>query len=371
MAPRKRTASPVERLIVRLRDEERYALEKIGDHLGMEKVPLRRFMSVSRTLLFRKAVEGLGLPTKELFWFQDGQKTVPGIKEGSQAHRSRSIGHRRWSRNQSFNCATSSERKRALQKSRSAQAVCVQDAYGETQKDHLQETTEDWKSVLWTDESKFNLCNSDGIRYVRRSVNTRFDPHYTVGTVKHRGRNIMVWGCFSLTGIGPLHRINGIMNQVQYREILQEVMLPHARRNMLRGWVLQQDNDPKHTVKSVKRWVTEKKLRLMEWPVQSPDLNPIENLWEEVERRLAGQKFRKPDNLFNALSREWAALPLQTLETLVKSMPRGCKCHDRRCVPIMKYQASRTRRYRKLRHPAGRGSSRSITRQASSRRSLM
>jgi len=110
-------------------------------------------------------------------------------------------------------------------------------------KAHLQWTADDWKKVLWSDESKFNLCNSDGIRYIRRPVNARFDPRYTAGTVKHKGGNIMVWGAFSLSGIGPLHRIAGIM---------EKVMLPHARQNMPRGWVLQQDNDPKHTAKSVK-----------------------------------------------------------------------------------------------------------------------
>jgi len=152
-----------------------------------------------------------------------------------------------------------------------------------------------------------------------------FDPRYTAGTVKHKGGNIMVWGAFSLSGIGPLHRIAGIMDQVQYREIMEKVMLPHARQNMPRGWVLQQDNDPKHTAKSVKKWFTDNKLRVMEWPPQSPDLNPIESLWGEVEQKLKGRKFKKPDELFDAVNQEWTNLPTELLEKLVGSMPRRCK----------------------------------------------
>ena len=125
--------------------------------------------------------------------------------------------------------------------------------------------TEDWRKVLWTDESKFNLCNTDGIRYVRRPVNARFNPCYNFGTVKHKGGNIMVWGSFSLSRISPLHWIVGIMDQVQYGEIMEKVMLPHARQNMPPDWVLQQDNDPKHTAKSVKKWFMDNEMRVMEW----------------------------------------------------------------------------------------------------------
>lgn len=104
-------------------------------------------------------------------------------------------------------------------------------------KEHLAWTANDWKKVLWSDESKFNMVASDGKGYVRRPVNKRFDPKYTKGTVKFGGGNIMVWGCFSWHGLGPLHRIVGRMDQIQYRELLLATMLPYATASMEQDWV--------------------------------------------------------------------------------------------------------------------------------------
>lgn len=112
-------------------------------------------------------------------------------------------------------------------------------------KDHLSWTIEDWKKILWSDESSFNMVGSDGKGYVRRPKNQRYIPKYTKATVKFGGGKVMVWGCFSWSGTGPLVHVKknerskkGGMDSIQYRdEILGNSMLPHAQENLPEDWV--------------------------------------------------------------------------------------------------------------------------------------
>uniref|UniRef100_A0A914X412 Transposase Tc1-like domain-containing protein n=1 Tax=Plectus sambesii TaxID=2011161 RepID=A0A914X412_9BILA len=197
MAPRKRTASLVERLIVRLCDKERYTTEKIGGHLGMGKGAIKknyeRFKNPPVTKS-RGRPRGTGERTDRKLIMElkeDPKRTAPEVLAAASApeisisavqRRLREKGlYGRVAAHKPYVSKMSTEKRRKFAK------------------EHLQWTTEDWKKVLWTDESKLILCNSDG------------------------------------------------------------------------------------------------------------------------------QKFRKPDDLFDAVSQEWAALPLQTLEIPVESMPHRCK----------------------------------------------
>ena len=93
---------------------------------------------------------------------------------------------------------------------------------------------------------------------------------------------------------GPvLLPVNGIMKKEDYLQILQENLKSSARRLGLgHSWVFQQD--PKHTSKVVKQWLNRARIKVLEWPSQSPDLNPIENMWTVLKKQVC---VRKPTNL--------------------------------------------------------------------------
>uniref|UniRef100_A0A8R1DZK8 DDE_3 domain-containing protein n=1 Tax=Caenorhabditis japonica TaxID=281687 RepID=A0A8R1DZK8_CAEJA len=160
-------------------------------------------------------------------------------------------------------------------------------------KQHLSWGPREWANQTWSGESKFNLFGTDGIQWIRRPIGSRYAPQYQCPTVKHGGGSVMVWGCFSDTSMGPLKRI--------------------------------QDNDPKHTSGHVANWFRRRRVDLLEWPSQSPDLNPIKHMWEELERRLNGVRASNANQKFAQLEAAWKSIPMTVGQTLLDSMPRRCQ----------------------------------------------
>lgn len=166
------------------------------------------------------------------------------------------------------------------------------------------------------------MGNDRQVVYVRRRKNEAYNPECLVSTVKGGGGSLMAWASFSRQGPGPIHRVDGIMKADQYKHILSETMLPYARDSMPNEWSFQQDNDPKHTSKLVKAWMQEQHVSQLPWPSQSPDVNPIEHLWSDVD---AVVRIKQPTNvrdLWTVVEQAWSNIPTARCRHLVDSMPR-------------------------------------------------
>jgi len=98
----------------------------------------------------------------------------------------------------------------------------------------------------------------------------------------------MVWGGFTFRGVGNFCKIDGNMNGALYRQILEEDLMNTIEEHgfAINEIIFQQDNDPKHTANLTKEWFDNNNITVLDWPAKSPDLNPIEHLWNEIDRYL-------------------------------------------------------------------------------------
>ncbi|KAK3530048.1 hypothetical protein QTP86_010336 [Hemibagrus guttatus] len=109
-------------------------------------------------------------------------------------------------------------------------------------------------------------------------------------------------------------------HDIKYIKILNNNIRQSAEKlGLAHQWTFQHDNDPNHTAKVVKKWLADKNINVLQWPSQSPNLNPIENLWRELKIRVMA---RRPSNLkeLELIAKdEWAKIPVETCKKLVSN----------------------------------------------------
>lgn len=184
-----------------------------------------------------------------------------------------------------------------------------------------------WEDVIYADESKFNIHGSDGRCMVWRERNKELDPRNLKATVKHGGGGHMVWGCVSAHGVGNLVFIDGILNSGRYLELLQaNLRQSAAAMGILQTFKYYEDNDPKHRARIVQEWQLYRCPKVIHPPPQSPDLNIIENLWDELDRRVHQTPVSSKAALKERLEAEWMKFDQEYIRKLVCSMPNRLQC---------------------------------------------
>ncbi len=154
-------------------------------------------------------------------------------------------------------------------------------------KDKKNWTVAQWFKVLFSDESKFCISFGDQGPRVWRKGGEAHSPSCLKSSVKF---DVMIWGGMSSAGVGPLCFLKTNVTAPVYQYILEHFMLPSADQLFKDDFIFQQDLAPAHTAKSTKHWLNDHGVTVLDWPANSPDLNPKENLlsrgkWETRDQK--------------------------------------------------------------------------------------
>ncbi|GFU21258.1 transposable element Tcb2 transposase [Trichonephila clavipes] len=168
-------------------------------------------------------------------------------------------------------------------------------------REHCNWTEQDWACVLFSDESRFSLSSDCRRQLICRESGTAYRPENIQDKDRYPTYNIMVWAGIMINGRTRLHVVaNGTMMGQRY---IDEVLLPHD-------------------------CLYSEGIQRLVWPERSPDLNPIENVWDALGRQVAGRNYHptNKNTLIRALTEEWDKLSQQLLDNVVQSMVRRVEC---------------------------------------------
>lgn len=185
--------------------------------------------------------------------------------------------------------------------------------------------------IIFSDECYVHVSGSPGTVYVSRRADEADIEECFAPSIQQSPVKVMVWGCIMLGCRGPLEVLDfpggrgGGMNSERYQEVLERSFLHFYRQRCseLRAAHFQQDNARCHTSKSTQLWLQRNGVQIFPHPPSSPDLNPIENIWKELKRRIRAHQHIPTSvaELKQAIFLEWERLSASDINNYVLSMP--------------------------------------------------
>ena len=136
----------------------------------------------------------------------------------------------------------------------------------------------------------------------------------------------MDWEAFSASGKADLVVMEGEKNSARYINVLEESLFPFINRLDTNNAIFQQDKAAIHSSKLTKDWFKTKKYGNLDWPTKSPDLNPIENLWGILSRRVykCKHQFENRESLKSCIKQYWNEIPFETFRKRIDSIQNKC-----------------------------------------------
>lgn len=190
---------------------------------------------------------------------------------------------------------------------------------------HRHWSVEDWGKCIMTDETRVRLHSNDGRVRTWRRRGERFLEANVSNVHAYGGGSISLWGGISVNHEIPLVVLgNNMMTAQRYlNDVLRSILLPLSQE-IGDSLIYVDDNARPHRARVVNDFFTANGITRMDWPSQSPDLNPIEHVWDRLKRCIRSRGV-DPDNLEElrtAIMEEWDEIPREYIQSLIESMPR-------------------------------------------------
>ncbi|GAB0096980.1 hypothetical protein DMENIID0001_125670 [Sergentomyia squamirostris] len=180
------------------------------------------------------------------------------------------------------------------------------------------------KKIIFPDEKKFNLDGPDGLNSYWRDL--RKEPRY-FSKRNFGGGSLMIWGAFCAEGTLKLQFTSHKMKSRDYINVLRSRILPFLPGDRRQNYIFQQDNERIHVSAETMGWIGAQDIEVLPWPACSPDLNPIENLWGILVRRIYDPdsencEFNNTSDLKAAIIKAWEEIEQETITNLIQSMSK-------------------------------------------------